>query len=143
MKIEELLSKLVTVYHKRKEILKNKELDIPGIGKFTSDYGNVSNDGKNNNVIIIKKVSRTKYQEPSFYMFLPKNYSLSIKRKKNGEHIFTRINKKLVNLNVPTESDEYFNFSLENDISLSFDDLQLVLKAFKQINHTVAIRLWD
>lgn len=146
MNTEEHLSHLLTAYHNRKEILKNKGMHFSGIGTFTTDCGDIrSDDDDKKTTLIIKKARRAKYKEPTIYIFIPGGNHIGIKRLKDGTHVFTRINQKYIELalTVPTESDEYFNFSLEHEVSIPFDDLQLVLTAFKQINHTVAIRLWD
>lgn len=144
MKMKELISNLVTVYHKRKEILKNKELDIPGIGVFIKDGDCVINKDRNQtSVISIRHVNRTKYKEPSIYIFLPGN-SITVKKLKDGNFILTRlVEKRDIQIPVPTEYDEYFNFSLQNNIPLSFDEIQHLCNALKQINHPVAIKLWN
>lgn len=142
MTLSEKLSTLLAVYHKRNEIYEKGELDIPGAGIFISEDSCIRNKPENDNIIIIKSVTRKKFYEPSIH-FISGEGSTTIKRLKDGSYVFTRISKKFLDIpiGVPTEFDEYFNLSLEREITLTFEEAQEVMKTMNQINHSIGIKM--
>lgn len=142
MTVSEKLSTLLAVYHKRNEIYEKGELEIPGYGTYIRDGSDVRNKPSNDNILIISSVTRKRFDEPAIH-FLSGEGSTTIKRLKDSSYVFTRIAKRFleVHIPVPTEVDEYFNLSLAQGITLSFEEAQEVIKALSQINHSIGIKM--
>ena len=139
----ETLKNMLPIYHMRNKI----ECTTP-VGNYlcTLNYGalHVFDCMSNNSGKIVMQVShihRKRFNEVSikFYENLFSHVFTVVKRKK--EMFLLVYNNKKVLVPMDIEKDEYFNFSMNLNLSFSYEEFKELFKLCSQINHNVTFYL--